>query len=102
MKLSQFKFKLPEEKIALHPVKYRDEVPADGSTQVYWSDRTCYIQGHPELFDDQDAFIFNDTKSIPCPFVWKQGKDRARIEVFLLRELNEELRLWGRTGGSCT
>ena len=94
MKLSQFKFKLPEEKIALHPVKYRDEsrlMVVHKSTgeieHVIFKDILNY-------FDDQDAFIFNDTKVFPARLYGNKEKTGARIEVFLLRELNEELRLW--------
>lgn len=94
MKLSQFKFKLPEEKIALHPAKYRDEsrlMVVHKSTgeieHVMFKDILNY-------FDDKDVFIFNDTKVFPARLYGNKEKTGARIEVFLLRELNEELRLW--------
>ena len=45
-------------------------------------------------FDDKDVFIFNDTKVFPARLYGNKEKTGARIEVFLLRELNEELRLW--------
>ena len=93
MKLSQFKFKLPEEKIALHPAKYRDEsrlMVVHKSTgeieHVMFKDILNY-------FDDKDVFIFNDTKVFPARLYGNKEKTGARIEVFLLRELNEELRL---------
>ncbi len=94
MKLSQFKFKLPEEKIALHPTKYRDE-----SRLMVLHRKTGEIE-HKEFkdvlnyFDDKDVFIFNDTKVFPARLYGNKEKTGARIEVFLLRELNEELRLW--------
>lgn len=94
MKLSQFKFKLPEEKIALYPAKYRDEsrlMVVHKSTgeieHVIFKDILNY-------FDDKDVFIFNDTKVFPARLYGNKEKTGARIEVFLLRELNEELRLW--------
>ena len=94
MKLSQFKFKLPEEKIALYPAKYRDESrlmvlhKATGQIEhVMFKDILNY-------FDDKDIFIFNDTKVFPARLYGNKEKTGARIEVFLLRELNEELRLW--------
>ena len=94
MKLSQFKFKLPEDKIALHPAKYRDESrlmvvhKATGEIEhVVFKDILNY-------FDDKDVFIFNDTKVFPARLYGNKEKTGARIEVFLLRELNEELRLW--------
>ena len=94
MKLSQFKFKLPEEKIALYPAKYRDESrlmvihkPTGKIEHVVFKDILNY-------FDDQDVFVFNDTKVFPARLYGNKEKTGARIEVFLLRELNEELRLW--------
>lgn len=94
MKLSQFKFKLPEEKIALHPVKYRDE-----SRLMVLHRKTGVIEHRTfkdilQYFDDKDVFIFNDTKVFPARLYGNKEKTGARIEVFLLRELNEELRLW--------
>ncbi len=94
MKLSQFKFKLPEEKIALHPTKFRDE-----SRLMVVHKKTGEIEHRMfkdilEYFDDGDVFIFNDTKVFPARLYGNKEKTGARIEVFLLRELNEELRLW--------
>ena len=94
MKLSQFKFKLPEDKIALHPTKYRDE-----SRLMVLHRRTGEIEHKMfkdvlNYFDDKDVFIFNDTKVFPARLYGNKEKTGARIEVFLLRELNEELRLW--------
>ena len=94
MKLSQFKFKLPEEKIALHPTRYRDE-----SRLMVLHRKTGEIEHRMfkdilEYFDDKDVFIFNDTKVFPARLYGNKEKTGARIEVFLLRELNEELRLW--------
>ena len=94
MKLSQFKFKLPEEKIALHPTRYRDE-----SRLMVLHRKTGEIEHRMfkdilEYFDDKDVFIFNDTKVFPARLYGNKEKNGARIEVFLLRELNEELRLW--------
>ena len=94
MKLSQFKFKLPEEKIALRPTKYRDE-----SRLLVLHRKTGEIEHKMfkdvlDYFDDKDVFIFNDTKVFPARLYGNKEKTGARIEVFLLRELNEELRLW--------
>ena len=47
-----------------------------------------------DYFDDKDVFIFTDTKVVPARLYGNKEKTGARIEVFLLRELNEELRLW--------
>jgi len=94
MKLSQFKFKLPEEKIALHPANHRDEsrlmVVHKKSGQIEHK----VFKNVLDYFDDKDVFIFNDTKVFPARLYGNKEKTGARIEVFLLRELNEELRLW--------
>lgn len=94
MKLSQFKFKLPEEKIALHPTKFRDE-----SRLMVLHRKTGDIEHKTfkdilDYYNDKDVFIFNDTKVFPARLYGNKEKTGARIEVFLLRELNENLRLW--------
>ncbi len=94
MKLSQFKFKLPEEMIALHPTKYRDE-----SRLMVVHKSTGQIEHRVfkdilEYFGDKDVFIFNDTKVFPARLYGNKEKTGARIEVFLLRELNADIRLW--------
>lgn len=102
MKLSQFKFKLPEEKIAVYPRTY------DPETKFYNRDEAKLMVLHKstgdiehrvfkniiEYFDEGDTFVFNDTKVFPARLYGNKEKTGARIEVFLLRELNEELRLW--------
>lgn len=94
MKLSQFKFKLPEEKIAQYPAKFRDE-----SRLMVVNKKTGEIEHRMfkdilEYFDDKDVFVFNDTKVFPARLYGNKEKTGARIEVFLLRELNEEFKLW--------
>ena len=94
MKLSQFKFKLPEEQIALHPAKNRDE-----SRLMVVNRKTCEIEHHVfkeiiNYYDDKDLFVFNDTRVFPARLIGNKEKTGAKIEVFLLRELNEENRLW--------
>jgi len=94
MKLSKFKFVLPEEQIALHPTPNRDE-----SRLMVVNRKTGEIEHKTfknvlEYFDDKDVFIFNDTKVFPARLYGNKEKTGAKIEVFLLRELNHELRLW--------
>ena len=94
MKLSQFKFKLPEEQIALHPAKNRDE-----SRLMVINRKTGEIEHHIfkeiiNYYDDKDLFVFNNTRVFPARLVGNKEKTGAKIEVFLLRELNEENRLW--------
>lgn len=94
MKLSQFKFKLPPELIALHPEKNRDE-----SRLMVLHRETGEIEHRVfkeilNYFDDKDIFVFNNTKVFPARLYGNKEKTGAKIEVFLLRELNEENRLW--------
>ncbi len=94
MKLSQFKFKLPDEQIALHPANNRDE-----SRMMVIHRKTGEIEHRIfkeiiNYFDDKDIFVFNDTKVFPARLYGNKEKTGAKIEVFLLRELNEEHRLW--------
>ncbi|MDA3911250.1 MAG: tRNA preQ1(34) S-adenosylmethionine ribosyltransferase-isomerase QueA [Bacteroidales bacterium] len=94
MKLSQFKYNFPEELIALHPAKNRDE-----SRLMVFHRETGEIEHRmfkdvKEYFSDQDVMIFNDTKVFPARLYGNKEKTGARIEVFLLRELNKEQRLW--------
>ena len=99
MKLSQFKFKLPEEKIAKYPAPHRDEC-----RMMVLHRKTGEIEHHMfkeilNMFDEHDVFVFNDTKVFPARLYGNKEKTGARIEVFLLRELNQELRLWDVRGG---
>lgn len=94
MKLSQFNFRLPGAQIAQYPTEYRDE-----SRLLVLHRQTGEIEHRIfkeliEYFDDKDVFVFNDTKVFPARLYGNKEKTGARIEVFLLRELNEEQRLW--------
>ena len=94
MKLSQFKFKLPEERIALEPTFHRDD-----SKMMVVHKKTGEIEHRLfkevlNYFDEGDTFLFNDTRVFPARLFGNKEKTGARIEVFLLRELNEEFRLW--------
>lgn len=94
MKLSQFKYRLPDNLIAEEPSAERDEC------RLMVIDRkTGEITHHIfkeilNYFDDGDMMIFNDTKVFPARLYGNKEKTGARIEVFLLRELNEEHKLW--------
>lgn len=127
MKLSQFKFKLPETQIALEP-PHRAFENEDGTVDKIYRRDECRLMvvhrksqtiemykkdangeemkdadGNPvfltfrdvvNYFDENDIFVFNDTKVFPARLYGTKEKTDAKIEVFLLRELNEELRLW--------
>ncbi|MCF0042864.1 MULTISPECIES: tRNA preQ1(34) S-adenosylmethionine ribosyltransferase-isomerase QueA [Dyadobacter] len=93
MKLSEFKFDLPQSLIALHPsdrgesrlmVVHRKTGEIEHKT---FADLINY-------FDDGDVMAINDTKVFPARLYGQKEKTGAKIEVFLLRELNREMRLW--------
>ncbi|MBR1428318.1 MAG: tRNA preQ1(34) S-adenosylmethionine ribosyltransferase-isomerase QueA [Prevotella sp.] len=131
MKLSQFKFKLPEELVALYPHSiYREFENENGEKETFRITRRdeCRLMvlhrksqtidmyktddngeplkdadGNPmfldfrnvlDHFDENDTFVFNDTKVFPARLYGTKEKTDAKIEVFLLRELNKEMRLW--------
>jgi len=94
MKLSQFKFNLPRDLVADYPAKNRDE-----SRMMVINRKTGKIEHKIfkdiiNYFDDGDAMILNDTKVFPARLYGNKEKTGAKIEVFLLRELNRESRLW--------
>jgi S-adenosylmethionine:tRNA ribosyltransferase-isomerase len=94
MKLSQFRFHLPPELIAGNPSKLRDEVNMmvlDRKTQTIEHRR---FKDLLEYFGEGDVFIINNTKVFPARLYGEKEKTGAKIEVFLLRELNRESRLW--------
>ena len=121
MKLSQFKFKLPESQVALEPPHKAFENEDGTIDKVYRRDESRLMVVHRKsetfdifkkddegndtnqpllfrdiinYFDEGDVMILNDTKVFPARLYGTKEKTDAKIEVFLLRELNEELRLW--------
>lgn len=94
MKLSHFNFNLPKELLAEFPTENRDE------SRLMVIDRKTKTIEHKmfhdliNYFDDGDVFIINNTKVFPARLYGNKEKTGARIEVFLLRELNSEQRLW--------
>jgi S-adenosylmethionine:tRNA ribosyltransferase-isomerase len=94
MKLSKFKFELPQELLAERPAPERE----DSRLMVLHRD-TGEIEHRQfkdilEYFDDGDLMVMNDTKVFPARMYGNKEKTGARIEVFLLRELNRESLLW--------
>ncbi|WP_159472649.1 tRNA preQ1(34) S-adenosylmethionine ribosyltransferase-isomerase QueA [Dyadobacter sp. 3J3] len=93
MKLSEFKFDLPQSLIALHPSDR-------GESRLMVVNRATGEIEHkmfPDLinyFGDGDVMAINDTKVFPARLYGQKEKTGAKIEVFLLRELNREMRLW--------
>ncbi len=94
MKLSQFKFRLPEELIAQYPAEQRDEARMMVLHRATGEIEHRVFKDIINFFSDGDLFIFNDTKVFPARLFGNKEKTGARIEVFLLRELNEENKLW--------
>ncbi|MCF0202897.1 MAG: tRNA preQ1(34) S-adenosylmethionine ribosyltransferase-isomerase QueA [Bacteroidaceae bacterium] len=113
MKLSKFRFKLPEEKLAMYPAYDRDEAKMmivhknSGKIEMFETDengeplkdeegKPVYIQFKRmiEFFEEGDAIVFNDSKIFPSRIYGTKEKTDARIEVTLLRELNSDMRLW--------
>ena len=94
MKLSHFNFNLPKELLAEFPAENRDE------SRLMVIDRKKQTIEHRmfkdviDYFDDGDVLILNNTKVFPARLYGNKEKTGARIEVFLLRELNAEQRLW--------
>lgn len=94
MKLSQFTFDLPLNLIAQHPAKKRDE-----SRLMVIERKTGNIENRNfkdimDYFTDKDVFVVNNTKVFPARMYGRKEKTGAKIEVFLLRELNKPNRLW--------
>ncbi|NTU95567.1 MAG: S-adenosylmethionine:tRNA ribosyltransferase-isomerase, partial [Bacteroidales bacterium] len=94
MKLSQFNYNLPPDSIAKYPSKYRDE-----SRLLVLNRKTGEIEhkNFKDLLDycsEDDILIFNNTKVFPARLYGNKEKTGAEIEVFLLRELNAEQKLW--------
>lgn len=94
MKLSKFKYKLPEELIALHPADNRDESRLMVVHRDTKKIEHKIFKDIIDYFDDQDVMVFNNTKVFPARLYGNKEKTGAEIEVFLLRELNSEMRLW--------
>ncbi len=94
MKLSQFKFELPKNLIANYPANDRD-----GSRLMVLNRKDRSIE-HKEFkdildyFGEGDVFVINNTRVFPARLYGEKEKTGAKIEVFLLRELNQESRLW--------
>src|SRR5580658_7003427 len=94
MKLSQFKFDLPLNLIAQNPTKKRED-----SRMMVVNRKTGNIENRHfrdiiEYFDDKDVMVVNNTKVFPARMYGRKEKTGAKIEVFLLRELNKPNHLW--------
>ncbi len=94
MKLSQYKYDFAPEMLAKYPTDNRDD------SRLMVIDRATGTIEHRKFneilsyFNEKDLFLFNDTKVFPARLYGNKEKTGAEIEIFLLRELNRELRLW--------
>ncbi len=93
-KLSSFDFKLPEKLIAKYPSNERDESKLMVIHRESGKIEHKKFKGIIDYFDEDDVMIYNNTKVFPARLYGKKEKTGAQIEVFLLRELNKESRLW--------
>ncbi len=94
MKLSHFNFNLPQELLAEYPAENRDEARL---MVLNRKDQTIEHKQFKDLinyFEPNDVMVVNNTKVFPARLYGNKEKTGARIEVFLLRELNSETRLW--------
>ena len=94
MKLSQFQFLLPKERLATEPTRWRDECRLMVIHKDTGEIEHKIFKDIIEYFGKGDTFVFNDTKVIPARLYGKKEKTGADIMVFLLRELNREQHLW--------
>ena len=94
MKLSAFKFDLPPGLVALYPCEHRDESRLMVIHKDTGEIEHKIFKDLVDYFDDSDSFIVNDTKVFPARLYGNKEKTGAKIEVFLLRELNKEMHLW--------
>lgn len=94
MKLSQFNFNLTKEKIASEPPRWRDECKLMVLHKQTGEIEHKLFKDIIQYFGKDDTFVLNDTKVFPARLYGNKEKTGADIEVFLLRELNREQRLW--------
>lgn len=94
MKLSKFRYHLPEELIAQNPAQNRDESRLMVLHRDTGKIEHKIFKDVLDYFDEDDVLVFNNTKVFPARLYGRKEKTGAKIEVFLLRELNREQRLW--------
>jgi S-adenosylmethionine:tRNA ribosyltransferase-isomerase len=94
MKLSEFKFDLPEDLLATHPAANRDEARMMVVHRDSGKIEHRIFKDILEYFDEGDVMVVNDTKVFPARLYGNKEKTGAKIEVFLLRELNKDIHLW--------
>lgn len=94
MKLSQYGYEFSADMLAKYPADNRDESRLLVLNRATGAIEHRIFKDIIEYFDEKDLFLFNDTKVFPARLYGNKEKTNAEIEIFLLRELNSELRLW--------
>lgn len=94
MKLSSFEYKLPDKHIAQYPSDERDECKLMLLNRKEQTIEHLVFKDIIDFYDDGDVVVLNNTKVFPARLFGNKEKTGARIEVFLLRELNQDQRLW--------
>lgn len=94
MKLSQFKYNLPDASIAQNPTYNRDDSRLMVLNRKDQTIEHKHFKDILDIFNEDDVFVLNNTKVFPARLYGNKEKTGAKIEVFMLRELNNELRLW--------
>ena len=94
MKLSQFNFQLPKDLIAESPTRFRDDSKLMVLHRKTGKIEHKHFKDILSYFNDGDVMVVNNTKVFPARMYGNKEKTGAKIEVFLLRELNRESRLW--------
>ena len=94
MKLSDFEYKLPDKYLAQYPSDERDECKLMLINRKEEKIEHLVFKDMIDFYDDGDVIVLNNTKVFPARLFGNKEKTGARIEVFLLRELNAEQRLW--------
>ena len=94
MKLSQFKVNVPDNLIATHPAKNREDARLMVMDRKTGKIEHKHFKDILEYFTEGDTMVVNNTRVFPARLYGNKEKTGAKIEVFLLRELNRESRLW--------
>ncbi|MEG1611096.1 MAG: tRNA preQ1(34) S-adenosylmethionine ribosyltransferase-isomerase QueA [Alistipes sp.] len=94
MKLSQYGYDFSPEMLAKYPAENRDESRLMVVNRAKGTIEHRVFKDILDYFSEKDMFVFNDTKVFPARLYGNKEKTGAEIEIFLLRELNRELRLW--------
>jgi S-adenosylmethionine:tRNA ribosyltransferase-isomerase len=93
-KLSQFDYELPQKLIAKYPAKERDDAKLMVVHRKTGEIEHRVFRDIIEYFNEGDCIVLNNTKVFPARLFGNKEKTGAKIEVFLLRELNTSARLW--------